>query len=605
MRPVLILGAEPRVAVPIARSLAGHGIPVDVAALSMRAPGLRSRAIRTVLRLPNHSDRPADFIDTLSRYIDRERVDMLMPTSDTALALVAQHYERLTSLLHLACPPPEVIHRVLDKDQTLDVARRCGIEVPATCLMAASSDVDEIVARLRFPVVVKARSKTHVPPNAFKVRYFTEATALKEQFTRDPHFGADNLLQEYCPGEGVGLGILMHRGTIVTAFQHRRVKELPSTGGVGVLAVSERPDPRLIEMSQRLLRALEWEGVAMVEFRHDRANDRAVLMEVNGRYWGSCSFAIRAGIHLPVYQWQLAHDRRPDVAASYRAGLRWRWTSGYAERLSRLITDPPIEGMARPSVWADVLRSAADFTPSTVSALGSVRDPVPAVSELSRTLVDLLKIHVKRGIRAIAPRGLLRLRQTYQRLGRRDGRAYVKLQLLHVLGMRSPKRGGRPTPIRSVLFVCHGNIIRSPMAAALLTKHLGAVNGNAVSVSSAGVHAKPGRQADSRALDAATAFDVSLSDHRAQPLTAELIEETDLILVMDRVNEAELVGAYPHAIDKVFLLRSYVGGGTRTAAEVADPYTGTMNDVRECYAALEQNIRALVDSDFRGSSRRA
>ena len=604
MQPVLILGAEPRVAVPIARSLAGHGIPVDVAALATSAPGLRSRAIRHVVCLPNNADSPAEFIDALSGYVQRESVDMLIPTSDTALMLVARHYERLKPLLHLACPPPEVIARVLDKDLTLDVARTCGIAVPATCLMAASADVEEIAARLRFPVVVKARSKSHATANAFKVRYFNEASALKEQFANEPQFGADHLIQEYCPGDGVGLGILIHRGTIVTAFQHRRLKELPATGGVGVLAVSERPDPRLLEMSQRLLRALEWEGVAMVEFRHDRSSDRAVLMEVNGRYWGSCSFALRAGVHVPVYEWQLAHDRRPDVPQSYPAGLRWRWTSGCAQRLSRLFTDPPVEGIVRSSAWGELLRSAADFTPSTLSALGSVRDPMPAASELSATLVDVMKTHAKRALRTLVPRGLRRHRQTYDGLGRRDGRAYVRLQLQHFLRMRSRNKGGRPAPVRSVLFVCHGNIIRSPMAAALLTKHLGVPNGHPVSVSSAGLHAKQGREADSRAVAAAKEFGVSLDAHRAMPLTGELIREADLILVMDHINEAKLVGAYPDASDRVFLLRSYVEGGRRKVAEVADPYMGTMDDVRECYATLERNIRALVDIDFKAAPAR-
>ena len=53
------------------------------------------------------------------------------------------------------------------------------------------------------------------------------------------------LLQEYCAGAGVGVEMLMHEGNCLGVFQHRRLKELPYTGGVSVTAIAEQPDPGL------------------------------------------------------------------------------------------------------------------------------------------------------------------------------------------------------------------------------------------------------------------------------------------------------------------------------------------------------------------------
>src|SRR6202022_3959743 len=181
-----------------------------------------------------------------------------------------------------------------------------------------------------------------------------------------------------------------------------------------------------------------------------------------------------------------------------------------------------------------------DFTPSTVSALGSASDPSPETHELLGTVAELMKLQVKRGLRRFIPPQLLHHRRVYHELGPRDGRVYLKLQLMRALGMR-PRRTERPASIRRVLFVCHGNIIRSPMAAALLRKHLAGYDGAAVSISSAGLEAKQGRPADSRALLVAKEFGVSLDDHCAEELTSELVRRADLILVMDYTNEAKLI----------------------------------------------------------------
>ncbi|HEX8096476.1 MAG TPA: hypothetical protein VF507_00510, partial [Pyrinomonadaceae bacterium] len=308
-RPVLVLGSEPRIVVAVARSLGRRGIPVDVAALNAEAPPVSSKFVRAFTRLADGSRK---LTEELSDLIRDSQADMLIPTDDTALTLVAEHYAELKGLLHVGCPPPEVVRSVLDKERTLEVARACGIEVPLTYLVPDAAALQSLKGTTRFPLVCKIRSKTEMGESDFKIRYFRSFEELAEAFKADPHFGALNLLQEFCPGEDVGVGMIMRGGGPLAPFQHRGLKELPFRGGVNVLAVSEPLDPLLMEISVTLLRALRWEGVAMVEFRYDAASKRAVLMEANGRYWGSFPFAVTLGLDLPFYEWQLAHGSEPE-----------------------------------------------------------------------------------------------------------------------------------------------------------------------------------------------------------------------------------------------------------------------------------------------------
>jgi hypothetical protein len=88
---------------------------------------------------------------------------------------------------------------------------------------------------------------------------------------------------------GLGQFFFMHRGQAVRRFQHLRIAEWPPEGGFSSVcdAVPLEQFVPLQEKSIRLLQHIGWDGVAMVEYRYDPASGRAVLMEVNGRFWGS------------------------------------------------------------------------------------------------------------------------------------------------------------------------------------------------------------------------------------------------------------------------------------------------------------------------------
>ena len=116
---------------------------------------------------------------------------------------------------------------------------------------------------------------------------------------------------------------------------------------------------------------------------------------------------------------------------------------------------------------------------------------------------------------------------------------------------RLPWEVGRP---QSVLFVCRGNILRSPMAAALYRRELASNGRGDEDVFSAGLIPPGGRPADPRGRRLAPSFGVSLEDHSSQVVTEDLVARADLIVAMDRDNEARLVARFPNAGRKLVLL---------------------------------------------------
>jgi len=112
-----------------------------------------------------------------------------------------------------------------------------------------------------------------------------------------------------------------------------------------------------------------------------------------------------------------------------------------------------------------------------------------------------------------------------------------------------------------------------------------------VTVASAGTGAWLGAPASEGSYLVALEDGVDLSAHRAQPLTPELAANADLILTMSRSHRQRLSDlGYG---DRTFLLGEYAGR-SGTAAEVDDPYGGSLSDYRDTYIQLKTLLGSVV-----------
>jgi predicted ATP-grasp superfamily ATP-dependent carboligase len=335
--------------------------------------------------LPYPNDSPDEFLTQLRSLIVRGGYDMLIPADDVAIAAILEHYDGLQKLLRIACPPPEITRRVLSKASTLQAGQTCGIRVPKSVTVFNSSELAGVVREIPFPWILKPAEKEKRFEEFTSCRIETLDDAV-EKYPTARRLEPPMLVQEFCEGVGVGVEVLLHQGECLAVFQHRRLKEMPYTGGVAVTAIAERPNPVLVDSSLALLRELEWDGIAMVEFRMNPDTGETVLMEVNGRYWGTVSLPVSMGIDFPLYHWQLLHGELPSIPASYAPGQRWRFTVGYLNRLFRLMIFCRNSRSARAELTRTLVQLPMDFGRSVKDAMFASSDPMPAIFEVAQLI---------------------------------------------------------------------------------------------------------------------------------------------------------------------------------------------------------------------------
>jgi predicted ATP-grasp superfamily ATP-dependent carboligase len=386
MPRVLVTDSARGSAIAFIRSLGRRGVEVVAADHRPRSAGFRSRYAQDRVLYPDPARAPDAAIDVLLAEAARRRIDLIVPVSDEVLLPLSAARERFAGVCALAVPDPDALEAVTDKRATLALGRRLGVPTPRTAL---AETVDEALAAapaLGWPVVVKpvaSRVYRDGAVEAFQVGYAEDARALAEQVGRLRGRCAA-LLQEYRAGEGHGVELLADRGRPLAAFQHRRLHEVPITGGASALREGVPLDPEMYRHATRLLAELKWTGLAMVEFRVGA--DGPALMEVNGRIWGSLPLAVKSGVDFPLGLVELHLDRRLEGVArpgpvvgvrSRNLGLELVWIASVLRRHRRY---PFLPAPRRSAALAAALRLPLPRDGFDVLCRD---DPWPAVAELS------------------------------------------------------------------------------------------------------------------------------------------------------------------------------------------------------------------------------
>jgi protein-tyrosine-phosphatase len=574
---ILVLDADGRVGLACLQSLGPLGHRLHAGVRKLGSPTERSRWCHRVHAQPSALPVEAG-VTWLTELDARFNFTMIVAATESSLrwlrALPEEHPVRVKAVL----PSNAALDAALDKARTIALARELGLPVPAARELPQAGgasgpeggDARPVpVLDDRFEIDGVAHGYPRVlKPVRSKVVVGNKLASLAVAVVHDAEERASTLdalrpftpvqEQAWVPGRGVGVEVLYERGRMVWHFVHERLHEWPLTGGASTLRRAGGPEPELVEMTRRLLDRLGWHGVAMVEWRRD-AQGRTHLMEINPRLWGSLPLTISAGVDMPRGLLALAQDEALPPHTPWRVGftqrnltedLQWFIDNLRADRRDpRLLTESP---------WRAALGWLRVFTGREAWDGWKLQDLAIARAEFAALLRD-------------------RFQAVAQRIEKRA--ALARARKRHAAMAHD---GVLSRPLASVLFVCLGNICRSPFAAAVAVERL-----PGVAIDSAGFLQHDGRPSPPHIVTAARSLGVDVSHSRAQRVTAGQMEAAGLIVCMDLAHLETIAREFPEALHKATLLGLFAADGP---AEIRDPYDMSPSATR---AVLVQMLRAI------------
>ncbi|MGH3275237.1 MAG: ATP-grasp domain-containing protein [Streptosporangiaceae bacterium] len=332
---VLVLDAASKQSLACARSLGRAGLRVALGESaadcdpSRSALSFHSRYCARTVVLPSVINRGAAFAEAVVDFVRVHPTRVVLPTTDGAIMALIPYREKLGMLgCVLALAPDAALEIANDKERTLAVARRLGIDHPQTIRVTNLDDLPAVVAAFRFPFVLKPtvsfpRESTGRLQVVEVINEAEAVSAIRAYQTA----GAGVLAQPWACGRREGVTLFVADGEVRAACAHVAHRTSPALGGASVLRESMPILAEIYRPAVSLVMAIGLQGVCEVEFRRD-AGHRPLLMEVNARLAGTIENAVRSGVDFPLMIWQWATGEPVARVQGYKTGVRTRWLHG-------------------------------------------------------------------------------------------------------------------------------------------------------------------------------------------------------------------------------------------------------------------------------------
>jgi predicted ATP-grasp superfamily ATP-dependent carboligase len=385
---ILVLDGDQNQALACVRSLARQGHNVRAGESRPWSKAGWSRFCTGSFHYAAPQVQPEQFLDDLLAESRKEAGTLVLPMTESSTLAISAHREKFAAVgARLVLPSHADLLRAVDKSHTTDLAQSLGMVVPKTATVDCGETIPSAVEAMRFPVVLKPRSSQELAQGRMRTtgrpRYARDFAQLQQALAGMRQICSSVLVQEFVDGAGAGYFALMNRGQLRAEFAHRRIRDVHPTGSGSALRESVAIGPKIRDLSLAMLRALNWHGVAMIEFRL-RDDGTPVFLEVNGRFWHSLPLACFAGVDFPALLAHMAEFGDVEPPPSYKVGVRSRWLVGDFRHLVEVWKGrPPGYPGFFPGRWSTLL---AELTPRPGTFHDNFiwHDPLPELGDWIR-----------------------------------------------------------------------------------------------------------------------------------------------------------------------------------------------------------------------------
>lgn len=299
---------------------------------------------------------------------------IIFPNNDELVALLAKHKETLSPYFTVSVPSWNITKQIYYKHLTNRIV--CSADISTPKLYFGKILEDFLEQKINFPIVLKPSYKEkyfpYVKKKAIRVNNMEEFKIEynKMSIYMDPE---EIIVQEMILGGPKNLysyATIFDNGHIIAGMAAKRLRQHPMDFGQATTYAVSVNEPDLAELTTKILRKLNYSGIAEVEFMKDEKDGLFKFIEINGRVWGWHTLAKASGVNLPFLLYE--HLRGYNVK-KIKAEENVKWI--------RLITDIPTvikEILNRRITLNDYMKS---YRGKKEYAVMSIKDPLPFLCE--------------------------------------------------------------------------------------------------------------------------------------------------------------------------------------------------------------------------------
>lgn len=301
---VLVVEAQAIGMIGVIRSLGAAHYLVHAVANNVKAPGLRSRYAT------HHAVHPAyqseQFIPWLRDYLRTHQIGCIIP-SEGFLIAIRPAFDEFRALIPDA-PDADTLYRCFTKSAVEAHCAQNGgqalqQQVPKARVIQRGEPLPsaEQLATFQWPLWLKTDARDADDQKQAGVLKIVDNSTLAQAIPRALQSHQQCLLQEHVPGVKATVNLWRHNGKIRARSMCVAMHENPHRGGLTAYRKFWWHEAMCADAEQRLA-LLDWQGVAMVEYRWHETSQRFWFLELNARYWNALNMDLLAGKDFPRWQ---------------------------------------------------------------------------------------------------------------------------------------------------------------------------------------------------------------------------------------------------------------------------------------------------------------
>lgn len=259
------------------------------------------------------------FFERIKYINSKEKIDVIIPTLDAELYAFIKLESRLNQIgIKTFLPTLEHLN-FRGKDKLFSYCESNDIIAPRSILINSVKDLHQIPAELSFPVAIKGIFyDAHIAHNIEEAQTHFNNISSK--------WGLPIVAQEFIKGEEYNV-VVLGDGTGGSIGSVPMKKLFITDKGKAWAGVTIK-DEILLDISDKIISALNWKGGAELEFVKEKESNKFYLLEINPRFPAWVYLAVGAGQNLPYALYELAMGKEVDKFEDYEVGkifIRYSW----------------------------------------------------------------------------------------------------------------------------------------------------------------------------------------------------------------------------------------------------------------------------------------
>ncbi|MCD4654513.1 ATP-grasp domain-containing protein, partial [bacterium] len=233
--------------------------------------------------------------------------------------------------------PSEAAVKSRNKDNLYGTCQRLRIRTPKTLVLTHMEQLDEPLAGLNYPLVIKGSlAGANVIHNSDELRVYYFDTLVE--------WGFPVLLQEKLVGEEYDITCFADEKHKLVSWTVIKKFAISSRGKASAGVVID--EPKLGELSQEIIRRMEWKGPCELEFIKETATGRWFLLEINARFPAWVQHTAEAGCNMPALALRYAIRQPPDTIPIAKPGHLF-----FRNRFGHVVPHTMMTDLLRDGCW--------------------------------------------------------------------------------------------------------------------------------------------------------------------------------------------------------------------------------------------------------------